>query len=63
MHCQPTALREVAPECIREGGTGNGDPMHAQVCSRGPARGILLLRSRYYNNLRTILFKTDTHYY
>ena len=43
MHCQPTALGEVAPECIREGGTGNGDPRHAQVCSRGPARGILLL--------------------
>ena len=43
MHCQPTALGEVAPECIREGGTGNGDPMHAQVCSPGPARGILLL--------------------
>ena len=21
MHCQPTALREVAPECIREAGT------------------------------------------
>ena len=43
MHCQPTALGEVAPECIREGGTGNGDPRHAQVCSRDPPRGILLL--------------------
>ena len=43
MHCQPTALGEVAPECIREGGTGNGDPRHARVCSRDPARGILLL--------------------
>ena len=43
MHCQPTALGEVAPECIREGGTGNGDPRHSQVCSRDPAREILLL--------------------
>ena len=43
MHCQPTALREVASECIREGGTGHGDPRHAQVCSRDPPRGILLL--------------------